>query len=181
MNSALVPGAVSEKEKEERLEKWMREYGNAVLHACFICLSDVQLAEDAMQDTFVKAWRFMHQFENRKGKSEKAWLMRIAFNTCRDIKRSNWFRRVDLPGELEKLPPALIAVSPAERDLFLDVMRLPEKMRQVILLHYYQQLTLREIGEILHISISSVHARLRKAEDMLRRDLQGRDMIETEM
>ena len=79
------------------------------------------------------------------------------------------------------MPPALIAVSPAERELFLDVMRLPEKMRQVILLHYYQQLTLREIGEILHISISSVHARLRKAEDMLRRDLQGRDMIETEM
>lgn len=178
MDGALVPGAMRESQ-EERIERWMTQYGNAVLHTCFVCLSDVQLAEDAMQDTFVKAWRAMGKFEDR-GSGEKAWLLRIAMNTCRDYRRGMWFRRVDLPGELEKLPPALIAVTPRERELFLDVLRLPEKYRQVILLHYYQDMTLREIGETLRLSVSAVHHRLKRAEGMLRRGLRGGDRFETE-
>jgi len=175
MDSALVPGVRLQETEEMRLERWMEQYGNSILHTCFVCLSDVQLAEDAMQDTFVKAWRSMKNFENRRAESEKAWLIRIAVNTCNDYRRGMWFRRIDLPGEMEKLSPALISVSPDERDLFLDIMRLPAKYRQVILLKYYQNLTLREMGEILDLSQSAIHHRLQKAEEMLRRGLEGKD------
>lgn len=178
MDSALVPGAEMQESEEMRLERWMEQYGNAILHACFVCLSDRQLAEDAMQDSFVKAWRNMKAFENRREGSEKAWLLRIAINTCNDYRRGMWFRRVDLPGEMEKLPPALISVSPKERDLFLDVMQLPGKYRQVILLRYYQNLTLKEMGEVLGLAPSSIHHRLKKAEEMIRRGLEGRDTVE---
>ncbi|MBE5783055.1 MAG: sigma-70 family RNA polymerase sigma factor [Clostridiales bacterium] len=178
MNGALVPGAVYEETEEQRLERWMDEYGNAVLHTCFVCLSDVQLAEDATQDTFVKAWQGWGKFENRHAGAEKAWLLRIAINTCRDYRRGMWFRRVDLPGEMEKLPPALISVSPRERELFLDVLSLPEKHRQVILLHYYHNMTLREMGDVLGLTPSSVHSRLKKAEHMLRQGLEGRKTVE---
>ena len=178
MNGALVPGAVPKESPEEKLERWMRQYGQAVLHACFVCLRDAYLAEDAMQDTFVKAWRRMRSFENRFEGSERAWLMRIAINTCRDYRRSMWFRRIDLNGEMDKLPPSRIAVSMEEKEIFLDVLRLPEKLRQVILLRYDQNMTFREMGDALGITVSSVHHRLKKAEEALRISLEGRDPLE---
>ena len=178
MDNAVVPGVRQQETAEERLERWMDQYGNAILHACFVCLSDVQLAEDAMQDTFVKAWRNMQSFENRYEGSEKAWLLRIAINTCNDYRRGMWFRRIDLTGELDKLPPTLISVSPKERDLFLDIMALPGKFKQVILLHYYQNLTLQEMSEVLGIAPSTIHHRLKKAEEIIRRELEGRDTVE---
>ena len=178
MRRALVPGA--SESPEEKLERWMKEYGDAVLHTCFVCLSDAHLAEDAMQDTFVKAWRSMKRFVNRGGGSEKAWLMRIAVNTCRDYRRSIWFRRINLHGEMDRLPPAAIAVSDEERETFLDVMRLPENLRQVILMRYDQNMTIREMGEALGLTASSVHHRLKKAEKALRMTLEGRDGHETQ-
>ena len=180
MERASVPGAVPAESPERRLERWMSQYGNAVLHTGFVCLSDVQLAEDAMQDTFVKAWRAMGAFEKRTGFSERAWLMRIAINTCRDYRRGMWFQRVDLPGEMEKLPPAMISVSPREREIFLDVLSMPEKYRQMILFRYYENMTLREMADILGLSISSVHHRLKKAEALMRLDFEGRDIIEAQ-
>lgn len=80
MGDAAVPGAA-----QQRLEQWISQYADAILHVCFIYLRDASQAEDAMQDTFIKAWKHMAQWN---GQSEKAWLMRIAVNTCRDYHRS---------------------------------------------------------------------------------------------
>ena len=156
----------------------MEEYGNAVLHTCFVCLSDRQLAEDAMQDTFVKAWRAMDRLHKQGPVSEKAWLLRIAINTCHDYRRGIWFRKMKLTAEMDQLPPALIAVSAGDRELFLDVMRLPDKYRQVVLLRYYQNMNLREMGDVLGLSPAAIHHRLKKAEGMLRLGLEGRDTVE---
>lgn len=174
MDSALVPGAELMETAEMKLERWMDSYGNAVFHACFVCLSDSQLAEDAMQDTFVKAWRNMEKFRNGRAGSEKAWLLKIAINTCNDYRRGIWFRKIDLPGEMEKLPSSLISISPEDRDLFLDIMGLPAKYRHVILLKFYQNLTLREMSDVLGLSQSAIHHRLQRAEEILRRGLEGR-------
>ena len=133
-----------------------------------------------MQDTFVKAWKSMQRFENRNEESEKAWLMRIALNTCRDYRRGTWFRRVDLQAEMEKLPPALLAVTDEERDAFLDVMRLPQKQRQVILLRYEQNMTIREMAEALGVTASTVHHRLKQAENALRMGMEGGDYNEAQ-
>ena len=179
MDGALVPGAVRTETPEERLERWMNVYGDAVLHTCFVCLSDVHLAEDAMQDTFVKAWKAMGRLENKYDYSEKAWLLRIAINTCNDYRRGMWFRRITLPGALDNLPPALIAVSPKERETFLVVLSLSPKYRQVIQLHYYENMNLREMSAILGLSVSSVHHRLKKTEETLRRELEGGNFHET--
>ena len=76
--------AASSAEREARMETMIRQWGTSVLRACFVCLSDAQQAEDAMQETFLKAWRSLDQFEQRNGASEKTWLMHIALNVCRD-------------------------------------------------------------------------------------------------
>ena len=169
MGNAAVPSAV----REQRLEEWITKYGNAILRTCFICLSDAALAEDAMQDTFLKAWHSMGQFEGRNGCSEKTWLMRIAMNICHDYRRSKWFRYVDLSKTLEGIPMHLDAVLPEDRTLLLDILRLPAKCRQVILLYYYQEMTLQEVAQALGISRASVQRRLQKAQGLLKQTLTG--------
>jgi RNA polymerase sigma-70 factor (ECF subfamily) len=149
-----------------------------VLRTCFVYLSDASLAEDAMQDTFLKAWRGMDTFEGRNGCSEKTWLLRIAINVCHSYARSRWFRHVDLKRTLETLPAAYQTIFPEDRSLFLDILRLPEKYKQMILLYYYQDLTLEECAQALSVSRSAAHQRLKKAQALLRPSLGGRDQYE---
>lgn len=162
-------------ERERRLEGWVRTYGTAILRACFVCLSDLQGAEDAMQETFIKAWKAMDTFEGRNGAGEKTWLMHIAMNVCRDMRRSRWFRHIDLRRALEEIPQSVASVLPEDRALLMDIMSLPDKYKQPLLLYYYQDMTIEETAEVLRISKSTVHNRLRKAEGMLRLALKGGD------
>lgn len=159
--------------REATVEKWIAEYGTAVLRVCFVLLSDADQAQDAMQEMFFKAWRSMAQFEGRNGASEKTWLMRIAANVCRDMKRSRWFRHVDQRRSVEDVLRFSPAASPGDRALLMDIMALPERYRQVILLYYDQNMTIEEVAEALSLSKSTVHSRLRRAEGRLRSVLMG--------
>lgn len=173
MEQAAVPGAVC----QARLEGWIGQYADAILRVCFLYLGDRDLAQDAMQDTFFKAWRAMDRFEKQGESSERAWLMRIAVNTCRDYRRGQWFRHVDFSRSLDDLPPRLIAEEAEDRAIYLDVARLPEKQKQVILLHYFQNFTLQETAQILGIPKSTAYKRLARAEQMLRQALTGGDSL----
>jgi len=171
VEQAEVPGAA----REMRLEEWVQQYADAILRVCFLYLGDRSLAEDALQDTFLKAWKAMDRFEKKGVCSEKAWLMRIAVNTCRDYRRGRWFRHMDISTALEELPPRLLAREAEDRALAMDVARLPDKHRQVILLHYFQNLTLQETAQALGIPKSTVYKRLVRAEEMLKSMLTGGD------
>lgn len=58
-------------------------YGDELLRLCLLYLGDRQLAEDAFQETMVKAWRALPDFRGESG--AKTWLFHIAVNTCRDM------------------------------------------------------------------------------------------------
>ena len=163
----------AETERTRRFEQWVLRYNAPILRTCFIYLTDKTQAEDAAQDTFLKAWKAMEQFEGQGDTNEKAWLMRIAINVCHDYHRSKWFRHVDLSKALEDLPSRYLLTEPEDRTLLLDILCLPEKLKQAVLLYYYQEMTLREAADILGISTSSMHSRLRKAEKLLKITLTG--------
>ena len=71
-------------------ERLIDEYGDELLRLCLFYMGDRQLAEDAFQETMVKAWRALENFRGESGM--KTWLFHIAVNTCRDMLRSGWFR-----------------------------------------------------------------------------------------
>ena len=142
--------------RESVLSRWFDAYGTDVLRLCCFYLGRYADAEDAAQETFLKAWKHMEHFQGRNQCTPKTWLMKIACNTCRDH-----LRRVFPKHEVPK-------ADSDDRELILDVMNLPEKYRAVILLFYLQSMTVRETALALHISPSTVSRRLEKARGLLR-------------
>ncbi len=166
--------AVLDDVHEKQLEEWIAEYSSAVLKLCFVYLADAELAKDAMQDTFVKVWKYMEQFQSRHELSAKAWIMKIAVNTCRDYKRTAWFRHIDMRKSVDELPEPVAPTTETSRELFMDVMNLPAKYKQVILLHHFQNLNQTETAQTLGISRTSVSKRLKKAYELLQYESERR-------
>ena len=75
---------------------------------------------------------------------------------------------------ISQAPEAIIQPTESNLDLTLAVMNLPKKYRETIMLYYYQDMDVREIGTVLGIAQSSVSNRLKKGRDMLRKALEGR-------
>ena len=124
MGHVEVPGM----DREQRLSRWIDLYSDQILKTCCLYLSDQSQAEDVLQDTWIKAWKYMGDFERKEIANEKAWLFRIAVNTCKDYRRTAWFRHVDRRRTPEDLPPSLVAVQPEDRTLALVVEGLPDKI-----------------------------------------------------
>ena len=151
----------------------MQTYGTAIKRLCYTYLQDDALSDDAAQDCFIKAYRKLDSLRGAYEKSEIAWLMKIAMNVCRDYRRSKWFRYVD-----RYVTPEDISQQSYEEDMDVllisdAVFALPEKLRTVVFLHYYQELTYDEITQVLRISRSSVYSQLEKARIILRQSVEG--------
>ena len=149
----------------------VQTYQTQMRRLCCMILKDTHLAEDAVQETFMKAYLGMNGF--RQESSEKTWLTRIAVNTCRDLMRSRWFRHIDLSVDIAYLPEEASKSDPEDMALMDLVLRLPLKQREVVLLYYYQNMTMQEISETLHIAVSNISRRLESARKALRRQLEG--------
>ena len=149
------------------IEEMIARYGDGILRLCLLYLGDRQLAEDAFQETFVKAWRQQGTFRGES--SEKTWLSRIAVNTCRDTLRRGWFRMMKKSEPIEALFSLAAPQAQARADVRDAVLALPGKYREVIVLYYDQEMTLREIAEATGMSVNSVSTRLRRARALLKK------------
>ena len=155
----------------EVFERLVQTYQTPLRRLCCVMLKDVHLADDAVQETFIKAYRALNDF--RKESSEKTWLTRIAVNTCRDMMRSRWFVHIDRSVNIADLPEESAESDTEDTELMDTVLRLPLKQREVVLLYYYQDLTMQEISETLQITVSNVSRRLENARKALRKQLEG--------
>lgn len=156
--------------REEILSEWMAQYGDLITRTCCLYLGDRGLAEDAAQETFLRAWRSMAQFEGRNNATPKSWLIRIAINTCKNIRRTAWFRRTDRSVTPEELP---LPAGEEDRTLLLTVQSLPDRQREVVILRYYHGMSLEETARTLGLSRSTAFHRLQKALKCLRIQWEG--------
>lgn len=159
--------------EDSAFEELVSQNQDKLLRTCYLYLRDRQLAEDAVQETFLKAYRSLQAF--RGDSSQKTWLTRIAINTCRDLYRSEWFRHMDRRVTPEDLPECGAPFSSREESLIVEVMRLPRRLREVTLLYYYHGMDERDIAEALSISRSAVSDRLSRARRKLKGMIEGRD------
>ena len=165
----------NQESREDRLNRLVADYQGMLLRMCYVSLRDMELARDAVQETFLKAYRQLGGFRGQC--SEKTWLSRIAINTCRSMQRSAWHRHTDRRITPEDLP---VAAEWNCRDDTLDVMcsimMLPDKLKEVILLHYWQEMSVGEIAKALGLAHASVSGRLKRARTRLRDILEGRNL-----
>ena len=113
MEHAAVPSM----NRETKLSEWIEMYSDTILRTCYLYLSDLQQAEDVLQDTWIKAWKHMDDLERKEVRNEKAWLLRIAINTCKDYRRTAWFRHIDRKNALEELPARFTMIEPDDRSM----------------------------------------------------------------
>ena len=149
----------------------MDTYQTSLLRMCYLNLQDIGLAEDAVQETFIKAYRALSSFQNES--SLKTWLMKIAINTCRDMQRGSWWKRINRAVTLDQLNSAILPVSDDVISLNMEIAKLPMKLREVVLLYYYEDMTTEEIADALGIAPSTVSSRLKKAREKLRLAMKG--------
>ena len=157
--------------RQQTLHRLVAQYQTTLLRTCYLYLRDASLAEDAVQETFLKAYRAYPAFRGEC--REKTWLLRIATNTCRDMRRSAWFRHVDRRVSVELLPQAAIPYEEADEELTLAILRLPSKLREAVTLYYYQDMGVAEISVALGVAPSTVSNRLKQARGKLRAALEG--------
>jgi len=151
---------------DEAITRWEKP----LLRLCFAYLGDTALAEDAVQETFFKAWKSYDRF--RKEAGEKTWLTRIAINTCKDLMKSAWVRNTDRSVTPDTLPEGSAAFDEQDDTVTRAVMALPSGLKEATLLHWYQGMTLNEMAGVLRLPRSTINFRLKKAKAILKEELE---------
>jgi len=164
----------------QMFEALMLEHYNPVNRLTHAILHDAAEAEDAAQETFIKAATSLDQYQ--PGTNLRNWLVKIAVNICRDkLRRSKVRQRLmesiqflslqgarSVPG-----PEDLAELSDRQNAIRSAVNRLGEKQRLPVLLRYIQGMSVAEISQILDINQGTVHSRLHYAAQKLREELTG--------
>jgi len=151
-----------------------------VLRAAYGVLGSAEEAEDAAQDVFVKAWKKLDTYTGEA--SFSSWLYRITINTSIDVLRKRR-EQVALDHQIaEKTygPEDRMLQSDTQRQIRQAVDALPDGSRSVIILREYEQLSYKEIAEILEIPIGTVMSRLNYARRRLRERLTAQGITPVE-
>lgn len=173
LNQLAVTDEMTLDEREQIIDQLMREYSDDILHLVYTYVKNRTIAEDLAQEIFIKCYEKLKQFNQQS--TIKTWLYRIASNHCKDYLRSWHYRKITLsnkvfdhiPSKSKQVEEEIIKHS-EENSLTNAVMKLPLKYREVVFLHYYEELSLKEISKITSVNINTLKTRLKRAKELLK-------------
>ena len=153
---------------EEEAARAIERYGDMVRRLCLVHLKNPADTEDIFQNVFLKYVLSPVVFESPE--HEKAWLIRVTINACKDLVKS-FFRSRTVP--LEELLDQPAPLSEEHKEVLEAVLALPPKYRDAVYLHYYEGYTAAEIGKLLGKNTNTVYTLLTRAREQLRETLGG--------
>lgn len=143
------------------IERIVDKYGNMLFRICLVILCNTNDAEDVVQDTFITYLTkspTIHDSEH-----EKAWLITVATNRCKNLRRFNFMHKhIDI-NDLQ-----LHCKDEENYGLLEQLMKLPGKHKPVLLLYYVEGYKVDEISSVLNISTSAVKKRLQRGRELIR-------------
>ena len=163
---------------ENHFSEMYEKYADDVLRVSYFYLGDRQKAEDVTQDVFVRLITNNPVIEEGR---EKAWLLKVALNRCRDLWRGAWLKRVVLGSPVFEMIPAPDEIEKAQEQqaLMSAIHSLPDSFKDVMLLHYYQGYGIAEIAQMLDLPEGTISSRLSRGRKKLEQLLKGEDARET--
>lgn len=145
---------------DENIERILDAYGNMLLRLCTVMLGNADDAEDALQETIIRYFRKAPTFENKE--HEKAWLLKVASNQCRDMLRLRIRHpKIDIESAQD------LAAESSDSGILEALMTLPEKFRLVLLLYYVEEYRIDDIAKFIRKTPSAVKMRLHKGRKLL--------------
>lgn len=154
---------------EREMDRVIEQYADLVRRLCMVYLKNEADTEDIFQTVFLKYALSSVSFAD--GEHQRAWLICVTRNACRDLLKSVFRSRTVALEELLDQPAPL---PPDHREVLEAVMALPRKYREAVYLHYYEGYTAPQIGRMLHKNANTVYTLLTRARQMLR-DKLGED------
>ena len=145
----------------DSIEAVMHTYGNMLFRLCLITLGNVSDAEDVVQETIIKYMQKAPKFNNKE--HEKAWLIKVATNKCRDILR--YKSRYPMV-EIDEI--TAFTKESADNGILDALMMLPERFRVVLVLYYVEEYSIEDIAKFIGKTTSAVKMRLQKGRKLLK-------------
>lgn len=179
VNIEEVTNRIPPKQNREELLMWlMEEYGRSLVRLAFTYVKQEQLAEDIVQDVFVKCFKHLDTF--REESSYKTWLYKITINGCKDVLKSWTFKNIiisnfagfQILNSTEKSPEEKLLDYEENNRISTMIVSLPIKMREVIIFYYYEDLTIEQIAALLNTNPNTVKSRLQRGKQQLRKKLE---------
>lgn len=148
---------------EAEVNRAIEQYADMVTRLCTVYLKNHADTEDVFQTVFLKYTLYSKEFESDE--HEKAWLIRVTINACKDLLKS-FFRSHTV--SMDELEGQFSEMSTEHSQVLEAVLALPKKYREVVYLHYYEGYTAPEISKILGKNTNSVYTLLHKARELLK-------------
>ena len=153
---------------EQEIKGAMDRHAHMVRRLCMVHLKNRADTEDIFQTVFLKYALCSTAFESVE--HEKAWMIRVTVNTCRDLLKSFFRSRTVTMEDLSCYAPE---VTQEQYAVMEALWSLPKQYRDVIYLHYYEGYTAPEIAGILHRNANTVYTHLNRGKELLREALGG--------
>lgn len=153
---------------EEEANRAIEQYADTVRRICAVHLKNDSDTEDVFQTVFLNY--VLHSAPFASPEHEKAWIIRVTLNACKDLLKSFFHTKV-VP--LENWNAVLPAPEPEQREVLEAVLALPTKYKDVVYLHYYEGYSAPEIAQILHKNVNTIYTRLTRARHLLKESLKG--------
>lgn len=153
---------------EEEVTRAIQRHSDTVKRICLVHLKNSADTEDIFQNVFLKYALSSAVFENPE--HEKAWFIRVTMNACKDLLKS-FFRSRTVP--LDQVIEQAIDPEDQRSEVLQAVLKLPEKYRRVVYLHYYEGYTAPQIGKLLNKNVNTIYTLMTRARQLLKNELGG--------
>lgn len=153
---------------EEELEKAISMYSDMVKRICFVYLKNYEDTEDVFQEVFLKYVLFPDPFQSES--HEKAWLIRVTINQCKDMLK-NFFRKKVV--YLEEVKEYVKEEVQEDSEVLEAVLSLPKKYKIVVYLYYYEGYSAVEIAKLLRKNENTIYSNLSRGRAELKKLLGG--------
>ncbi|KGM45689.1 sigma-70 family RNA polymerase sigma factor [Neobacillus niacini] len=170
---------------ENNIDDWldliMQEYGERLTKLAFNYLKDWGLAQDVVQDVFITCYNQYHKVS--KIVYFKPWIFRITINRSKDLLKSTFIKRYIFNNNLlkqfshkELSPEMKLMLNNEKEKLSQTVLSLPIKYREVIILFYYEEMSIAEIAELLALNENTVKTRLNRGRKLVKNSLERSEL-----